>query len=106
MSEDIKTYVILHCLSWAAVIPRLVKMMAASVHNLLRFTLGIISLPVLCFTLIHRNVSAGGSSAVSAADNSLLVKIVLVRLFLMTMTNWKCSVGKCLTAPAHWAHCE
>lgn len=53
-----------HCLLWAPVILGLWEIMALSVHCLLHFTLWIISLLALCFTLICPNISASGSSIV------------------------------------------
>lgn len=73
MSEGIETYTTLCCLSWADVILGLLEIMALSVHSLLHFTLGIIPLLALRFTLPQPNISSSGSSAVSASNNSISV---------------------------------
>ncbi len=65
VSEGIKTYVTVCRLSWANVILGLLEIMALPVHSLLHFTLWIISLLALRFTLIHPNISTGGSSTAS-----------------------------------------
>lgn len=103
MSGGIKTYVTIYCLSWATVFLGLLLFIALPVHSLLHFTLWIISLLSLRFTVVHDNKSTSGCSTVSPLQQLSFSLACFIPSFLITMTNWICSIGNCLPLLIQWA---